>query len=294
MVLACIDIGSNTTRLLVAEASGRELRELSSERVFTHIGRALRTGGEVSDEKVSETAKVVAAQTRSAAELGAEEVIAVATAAIRGASNREELAAAIEEAGGMPLWILSDEEEARLSFLGATRTLRPPPVGTIAVVDVGGGSTELAVGEPDGSVAWSTSFSIGSGLLTDVHLKSDPPSASELAAMGRDVEAKFAGLDPPPCESAVAVGGTATSLRRFVGGDLTPESLDSAVRSLGKSTVDELAERIGLHRERVRLLPAGILLLRGMAAALGRPLRIAQGGLREGAILELVEARERG
>jgi exopolyphosphatase/guanosine-5'-triphosphate,3'-diphosphate pyrophosphatase len=177
LICACIDIGSNTTRLLVADAGDGRLRELVAQRAFTRIGKSLLDGGLIPPEKIAETADVVRTQTSVAREVGAEHIVAVATAAIRNARNRDALVGAVAEAGGLELSILSGEEEARLSFVGATRTLLDAPDGTVAVIDVGGGSSEIAIGEPDGEMTWSESFRIGSGFLADAYLRSDPPRA---------------------------------------------------------------------------------------------------------------------
>jgi exopolyphosphatase/guanosine-5'-triphosphate,3'-diphosphate pyrophosphatase len=292
LICACIDIGSNTTRLLVADAGSGQLRELVNQRAFTRIGKSLRNGdGRIPAEKIEETAEVVRTQATVAREVGAERLVAVATAAIRQAANREELTEAVNAAGGMELSVLSGEEEARLAFVGATRTLLQQPEGTIAVVDVGGGSSEIAVGEPDGQMAWSASFRIGSGFLADAYLRSDPPSVEELESVRSHVAGAFEGLEPPPADSAVAVGGTATSLRRLVGAELAHDTLERGIRVLSTTPIDEVATRFELDAERVRLLPAGILVLEAMSDLLGLPLRIARGGLREGVLLELVEGR---
>jgi exopolyphosphatase/guanosine-5'-triphosphate,3'-diphosphate pyrophosphatase len=292
LICACIDIGSNTTRLLVADAGNGRLRELVAQRAFTRLGKTLLAGGAIPPEKIAETAEVVRTQSAVAREVGAEKVIAVATAAIRSAPNREELVAAVAHAGGMPLSVLTGEEEARLSFVGATRTLLEPAAGTIAVLDVGGGSSEIAVGEPDGRMAWSASFRIGSGFLADSYLHSDPPSVAELEKVRRHVAGTFEGLEPPPADSAVAVGGTATSLRRMVGAELAHETLERGIRVLSSTSIADIAGRFELDAERVRLLPAGILVLEAMSDLLGLPVRIARGGLREGALLELVAGRQ--
>jgi exopolyphosphatase/guanosine-5'-triphosphate,3'-diphosphate pyrophosphatase len=291
LICACIDIGSNTTRLLVADAGEGRLRELVTQRAFTRIGKSLQDGSVIPPEKIAETAEVVRTQTSVAREVGAEHIVAVATAAIRNARNRDELVGAVEDAGGVELSVLSGEEEARLSFVGATRTLLEAADGTVAVVDVGGGSSEIAIGEPDGAMAWSESFRIGSGFLADAYLRSDPPSVDELEKMRRHVEGTFEGLEPPPATSAVAVGGTATSLRRLVGAELEHETLERGIRVLSSTPIAEVAERFELDPERVRLLPAGILILEAMSDVLRLPLRIARGGLREGILLELVEGR---
>ena len=170
---------------------------------------------------------------------------------------------------------------------------RQPPAGTIAVLDVGGGSTEIAVGEADGAVEWSASFRIGSGFLADSYLRSDPPSVAELDAVRSHVEGAFEGLEPPPAQSAVAVGGTATSLRRLVGAELAHETLERGVRVLSQT-----ADRRG-GRAASSSTPSGCSCCRPASSCSRRcrtawrcPLRIARGGLREGVLLELVaEAR---
>jgi exopolyphosphatase / guanosine-5'-triphosphate,3'-diphosphate pyrophosphatase len=292
LIAACIDIGSNTTRLLVADAADGMLRELVAQRAFTRIGKSLGNGTAIPAEKIAETADVVRTQAAVARQVGAEELVAVATAAIRNASNRDELVSAVTEAGGTELSVLSGEEEARLSFVGATRTLLERPSGTVAVIDVGGGSSEIAIGEPDGAMTWSESFRIGSGFLADAYLRSDPPSVDELEKVRRHVAGTFEGLEPPPAHTAVAVGGTATSLRRLVGAELEHETLERGIRVLSTTPIGDIAERFELDPERVRLLPAGILILEAISDLLRLPLRIARGGLREGILLELVEGRK--
>jgi exopolyphosphatase / guanosine-5'-triphosphate,3'-diphosphate pyrophosphatase len=283
---ACIDIGSNTTRLLVAEAREGALRELLSQRAFTRIGKSLGRDRVIPADKIAETAGVVASQARMAREAGATRIDAVATAAIRKASNRDELAAAIEREAGAVLRVLSEEDEARLSFVGATRSLAIPPGGTVAVVDVGGGSTEVAVGTVGGGVTWWASLPIGSGLLSDGYLRSDPPGADELEHARLHAEGAFEGLEPPESSQAIAVGGSATSLRRLVGAELRHDALERSIRILASTPCAEVAQRFDLDPERVRLLPGGILIFDALSQRLGRSLQIAAGGLREGVILE--------
>jgi exopolyphosphatase/guanosine-5'-triphosphate,3'-diphosphate pyrophosphatase len=276
--------------LLVADTGNGQLRELVTQRAFTRIGKSVDAGGSIPAAKIAETAEVVGKQLNVAHEVGAEQVVTVATAAIRNAPNRDELLAAVERAG-TPMQVLSGEEEARLCFVGATRTLLQPAEGTIAVVDVGGGSSEIAIGEATGAMTWAESFRIGSGFLADAYLRSDPPSVDELEKVRRHVAGTFEGLAPPPADSAVAVGGTATSLRRLLGAELAHETLERGIRVLCTTPIAEVAARFELDVERIRLLPAGILVLEAISDLLGLPLRIARGGLREGVLLELVEGR---
>jgi exopolyphosphatase/guanosine-5'-triphosphate,3'-diphosphate pyrophosphatase len=155
------------------------------------------------------------------------------------------------------------------------------------VVDVGGGSTEIAIGSIEGGVVWSQSFRVGSGFLADSYLVSDPPSAHELQAARAHATGVFEGLRTPPVARAVASGGSATSLRRMAGAELSHDALERAIRLLASAPAAELAERFELDPERVRLLPAGVLILEAVGDALGLSLKIGNGGIREGVVLEL-------
>jgi len=290
LLCACIDIGSNTTRVLVAEASDGRLTEVLQRRAFTRIGKELRAEGEIAPAKLDEVVAVVAEQVKLAGSFGVSRLRVVGTAAIRSADNREELCTLIRERAGVEVEILDGHEEARLAFLGATRTLGHPIEGRVGVADVGGGSSELAVGTVDGGVEWSASFRIGSGYLADAYLRSDPPSVRELRAVSEHAEGVFEGVDLPRPACAVAVGGSAASLRRLVGAVLEPDTLQRAVSVLSSDPCDAVARRFDLDPERVRLLPAGILILAAVSRCLGQPLQIGRGGLREGVCLELAGA----
>ena len=294
MAYACIDIGSNTTRLLVADVDDGRLRELMTQRVYTRIGKSLAKGGRIRKKKIDEIADVVETQARHAREYGSERIEVVATAAIREAPNRDDLAAAVADSSSLPVRILSGAEEARLSFVGATKTLGAPVEGGVAVVDVGGGSTEIALGTVAGGASWSETFRVGSGFLTDSYMRSDPPGAGELHAVRQHVLGVFEGLELPSeltLERAVAVGGSATSLRRVIGAELEHETIERAIRILCTTEIGEIAQRFELDPQRVRLLPAGMLILEAVSDTLGLPLTIGNGGLREGVILELVAER---
>jgi exopolyphosphatase / guanosine-5'-triphosphate,3'-diphosphate pyrophosphatase len=279
---ACIDIGSNTTRLLVAEPSGGSLREIRSERTFTR----LVCGEPIPPDKIVLVAATVAAHVVAAHACGAQRIRAVATAAIRDAPNGHELCAAVTREAGVEVTVLTVDDEARLAFEGATRSIVEAPGGPLAVVDVGGGSSEIVVGTIAGGVAWSASLPVGSGLLADRHLVSDPPSSAELDAVRGEVAALLAGLKPPPVGVAYAVGGGATSLRRLLGVQLSHETLGRGLALLTAAPSAVLAHRFDLHPERVRIMPAGLALLDEAARRLGVPLELAGGGLREGVILD--------
>jgi len=291
---AAIDIGSNTTRVLVAEPVEGQLKKAMEQRAYTRINKAVDADGEIPEAKVAEVCEVVATQVKLARELGAEEIRAVATAAVREAANGAATAAAIGDAAGVEVEILSDEEEGRLSFIGATKTLGHPVDGRVGVVDVGGGSTELVLGSVPGGAEQVLSWKVGSGALADELIASDPPSAAEIRKVRDRIDDIFAGVEIEPPAQAVAVGGSATSLRRLVGAVLEYETLERGIRVLCGDPAADVARRFELDPERVRILTTGVLLLEKLSDLLGQPLRIGKGGLREGVILDMLNGSVEG
>lgn len=291
---AAIDIGSNTTRVLVAEPGEGQLRKVLEQRAYTRLGKARGGDRSISREKIEEVSEVVATQVRLARESGAEEIRAVATAAVREASNCEEVAATVGEAAGIPVEVLSEQEEGRLSFIGATKTLGHPVEGTVGVVDVGGGSSEIILGTVREGAELVRSWPVGSGALAEELISSDPPSAAEIRKTRDRIDDIFDGVEIERPAQAVAVGGSATSLRRLVGAVLEYETLERGIRVLSSDPAAEVARRFELDPRRVRILPTGVLLLEKLSELLGQPLQIGKGGLREGIILDLLNGSTSG
>jgi exopolyphosphatase/guanosine-5'-triphosphate,3'-diphosphate pyrophosphatase len=288
VLCAAVDIGSNTTRVLVAEPQEGQLRKVMEQRAYTRIDKAAKRKNKITAEKIAELTDVVTTQVRLAEELGAEAIRIVATAAIREAKNGEQVAKEIAEAAGAPVEILSEQEEGRLAFLGATKTLGHPVAGEVGVVDVGGGSSEIIIGTVAEGVRAVRSFKIGSGAIAEEFLGNDPPSASEIRAVRDYIGEFFNGIEVEQPDQAVAVGGSATSLRTLVGAVLEYETLERAVRVLASDPIADVAKRFELDPRRVRILPAGVLILEKLSELLGQPLQIGKGGLREGVILDLL------
>jgi exopolyphosphatase / guanosine-5'-triphosphate,3'-diphosphate pyrophosphatase len=286
MRCACIDIGTNTTRLLVAEAAPGGLREVVSVRRFLSLAGG--ADGAIGAEAAARVSDVVAEHVRRAREHGAQAIRVVATAAVRDAPNGRALCGAVRRTAGLEVEVLSGEEEAALAFAGATGTLGAgAPDGLLGVVDIGGGSSELVTGTVAGGVTWWASLALGSGLLAGRHLRSDPPAPAELEAVRAEVAAALAAVDPPRPRAALVVGGSATALVRAAGGELSPQVIDRALALLAREPSAEAARRLGVPVERARLLSAGLLLLVGAWKAFGGvPLRLAGGGLREGVVLQ--------
>ena len=294
MLCAAVDIGSNTTRVLVAEPQEGQLRKVMEQRAYTRFDKDSKRKGRITDAKIAEIAEVVTTQVRLAEELGAEAIRIVATAAVRESKNAPEAANRIAEAAGLEVEILSEQEEGRLAFIGATKTLGHPVEGDIGVVDVGGGSSEIILGTVTGGVREVRSFKIGSGAVAEEFLTNDPPSAAEIRSLRNYIDDFFADVEVDEPAQAVAVGGSATSLRTLVGAVLEYETLERAVRVLTGDPIAAVAKRFELDPRRVRILPAGVLLLEKLSDLLGQPLQIGKGGLREGVILDLLNGAANG
>jgi len=294
MLCAAIDIGSNTTRVLVAEPVDGQLKKVMEQRAYTRINRSLGDDGVIPPAKTAEVAEIVSTQVRLANELGAEALRIVATAAIREAANGADVAGTIGEQAGVEVEILDEQEEGRLSFIGATKGLGHPVEGRIGVVDVGGGSTELILGTAAGGGEDVRSWPVGSGALADELIDSDPPSPAAIRRIRDRIDDIFEGVEVERPDQAVAVGGSATSLRRLVGSVLEYETLERGVRVLTSDPAVEVAKRFELDPVRVRILPTGVLLLEKLSDLLGQPLQIGKGGLREGVILDLLNGNADG
>jgi exopolyphosphatase / guanosine-5'-triphosphate,3'-diphosphate pyrophosphatase len=288
--VAIVDVGANTLRLLVATRSrdGR-VDALREERRQLGLGEEIvRTGGTIGPDKLEEAAAVAGTHVRQAHKLGAEAVDLLVTSPGRQAVNGGELVRALEATTGIRARILRSEEEGALAWRGAVCQAAQLPE-TVAVCDVGGGSTQLVVGSLGGGPAWTRSIDLGSLRLTRRTFESDPPAEAELARARDQVAAAFAELAPPLPLAALATGGSARSLRRVVGAELRERELEAAMRKLAKRPVRQISRDFGVDRPRARTLLAGTLLLAAVQRLLGVPLAVAQGGLREGAALELLD-----
>ncbi len=284
---ACIDIGSNTTRLLVADCEGAELVECRQERAFTLIGRSIDSDGAIPAAKLGEVLEAVAAQHAIALEFGATDIRCVATAGIRRAANGEALVRLIHKAcDGLELEILTAAEEARLAFIGAAWGVGAGSGERLGVVDAGGGSSELVVGESPAHVHWWVSLPLGSSDITHRWLASDPPTIKETEEAIVRTRAVFTEVQPPPdVHRLVAVGGSATSVRLLAGPTLDVEVLDHLIGAAQRFSSVDFARRFGIDVQRARLLAGGLVILRAISERFGAPLEVGRGGLREGLLL---------
>ena len=279
-----VDVGANTLRLLVAAREDGRIVALREQRVQLGLGEEIERFGVIGEEKLAEAAAVARAHVRRARKLGCERVDVLVTSPGRQARNGDELVSRLGEATGVATRVLRSEEEGELAWYGAVAAAVAPP-DSIAVCDVGGGSTQLVVGTISGGPAWAHSTDLGSLRLTRRALGMVPPDQSDLDAARTQVEEAFTGLAPPLALTAIATGGTARALRRVVGTTLEPETLANAARKLAKHSDRAIAGEYGVDPARARTLLAGTLILMEVQRRLGIRLEIGRGGIREGAAL---------
>jgi exopolyphosphatase / guanosine-5'-triphosphate,3'-diphosphate pyrophosphatase len=284
-----VDVGANTVRLLVAARDGERLVSVREERVQLGLGEQIEQTGQISEEKLDETAATAATRVRRARKLGCAAVEVLVTSPGRQAENGQELVARLREATSAPTRVLSAEEEGALAWRGAVSAGRDLPA-SVAVCDVGGGSAQIAVGTLTDGPAWTRSVDIGSLRLTRRAIREDPPSDGDIKRAQQEIERSFDDVAPPLPLAALAVGGTARALRRVAGERLTADAIEGAIADLGTLPSRQIAKRYKLDRQRARTITAGGLILAEIQRRLTVPLEVGRGGIREGAALQLLEA----
>lgn len=276
MRIGVIDVGSNTTRLLVTDAG---LNPLETQKVRLALGEEIERCGAVSTVHVAAAAKAVRDMASEARRKRVASLDVFLTAPGRQATNSAELVTALSRAAGVKARVLTKDEEGTLAYRGAILTAGVTLPTRVAVCDIGGASTEIAVGEPGGDPDWVESVDLGSVRLT-----------ARSGNMRSEAEDAFAHLEPPAAEAALVVGGSARAARRLVGAELGETELTEALEIVETTSPREVARRFGVDRARAEILPAGVILLAEVQRRLGVTLHVCSGGIREGAVLASLEA----
>ena len=267
--VAVVDLGTNSTRLLVADATDGEVQELDRRLAITRLGEGVDERRRLLPVAIARVRNTLVEYRRAIEEAGTERTLAIATSAVRDAENGEAFLGEIEWSYGFATRLLSGDDEALLTFRGAT-TGRAVDAGTL-LVDVGGGSTVLVVGGPDG-VDFHSSLDLGCVRLTERYLCGDPPALDEIAACRRHVRETLARL---PAElrpsSALGVAGTVTTLAtvdlgladedpdRVDGHRLRATSVEETLARLAPLRVEEIARIVGINPERAPVILAGVI-----------------------------------
>jgi len=299
MTLATIDIGTNTTLLLVASANGRAATVLEERAEITRLGRGIGKNGALDPDAISRTLAVLREFAAAAARHGAR-IAAVGTEALRRAPNATAFLGPAAEILGTPVEVIDGEREAALTFHAVVASFPDLQAGSLAVIDIGGGSTEivLAVG---GEVRFRTSLPLGSVRLTEAFIHQDPPTTAERAAIVDAIDSAIRGVPfPPEPPALVGVAGTVTSLAamamalasydpaRVHGYRLSRPDLGRQIERLGTATQAERERMVGLDPRRADVILAGALILDRIAAAAGvADVRVSDRGIRWGLFHEL-------
>jgi len=270
--IAVIDVGTNSARLLVAEVEGRRVEPVERRSTVTRLGRGVDLSGRLSAEAIEDACAAIGEYIGVIEELGAERVDAIATSAVRDAENGSAFIAELRERFALSARVLDGEEEARSTYLGASSE-QLPTVPTL-VIDIGGGSTELIVGEGE-EIAFHASLQAGVVRHTERHIGSDPPTAIELESLAADVRGLIQAAVPTGLAAAdgIAVAGTPTSLaaielelepfdpNRVHGHRLLLPSIQRMLSQLASAPLSKRVEIPGLHADRAPTIVSGVVIL---------------------------------
>ena len=277
MRTAIVDIGSNTTRLYIAEVeNGRITEELERRTKVTRLGAGVDKDGRLSEEAMQRVYDTLDGYEQLIDRRGVQRADAVLTSATRDAANGKEFANTVRDRYGLEPHVLKGEQEARLSFLGATSDRDPDSAMPTLVIDIGGGSTELIIGRGR-EAEFFVSTQAGVVRQTERHIHSDPPASEDLEATARDVRGILQAAVPEErrraVEHAIAVAGTATSLAAIAqdldpydptkvhGYALTATERDALKGRLASMTLDERRQVKGLDPARAPSIVAGAVIL---------------------------------
>ena len=296
-------MGTNSTRLLVAEVVDGRVREIERQSTVTRLGRGVDTSGQLAAEAIEDVCEAVAGYVEIYERHGVDRVRAIATSAVRDARNGDMFRAELRERFALDTRILDGAEEARLTYLGACAE-RPPTPKTL-VIDIGGGSTELVIG--DGPyVGFYASLQVGTVRHTERHITHDPAEASELEALAGDVQVlidrSLEGAALAQANLGIGVAGTPTSLAAIEqeldpydpelvhGYVLSLESIQRLYSRLASMTLEQRLQVVGLHKGRAPTIVAGVVILIQVMRAFGlTEIEVSEHDILWGAALEAAD-----
>jgi exopolyphosphatase/pppGpp-phosphohydrolase len=285
---AAVDLGSNSVHLLVAVIAGHRLRPLVDESVFLGLGATVDARADLGPDARDELTRVLDRYATTAADLGASTTTFIGTEPLRRAADGALIVDAIDEVTGVPLHVLTHEEEAYLTMIGVTGGV--PVLHETLVVDIGGGSSEFCAVGPGGSPR-AAGLRIGSNRLTTRFVTSDPVSPQAVEAMREAADDILRGaLESTPAE-VIVVGGTATNLLKVTPGGaadprLSRDRLAMALDTMLAEPASAMTERFGINPKRGPILPAGAVIVEALMRRYDvDEVRVSEASLREGAIL---------
>jgi len=292
VVVAAIDVGSNSAHLLVARV-GRDVVPLHDESVLLGLGAAVDALSVVPTAIAEALLSPLSAYASVARSLGAREIVVLGTEPFRRTADASRIVASVGEVVGVPMHVLGHDEEGLLTLIGATggRAL----TADIVVVDVGGGSSEIVVAGPRRPPVTS-GLPTGSARASARHVEHDPPTVDEVEAIRVEARRVMEAAPDAMPDEIVIVGGTASNLVKVdptgqVGGPLTRDRLDRILASLLALPAEAIAERHAIHVPRARILVAGAVLVEAILDRYGlETARATDAGIRDGAVIALARS----
>jgi exopolyphosphatase / guanosine-5'-triphosphate,3'-diphosphate pyrophosphatase len=285
-----IDVGSNTIHLLVGEVENGEVLPVTAEKVSARLGAGVEKIGKLEEERLALAVEVIRLFVRISSLNGVPEPVILATSAVRDAENGSELEEKVIRSTGLRMRLISGKEEATLGFRGAISTIGASWEGSVLVVDLGGGSAQLIVGEASSGPCMHVSLPLGTNRTTERFVAKDPPKKKELQALDEHVKDLMPRWELSARMAVVAVGGSARAVLKITQDRLTVERLRRLAVEITEYRSAVLARQYGLAPERARVLPAAVTTLGTILDHFGtRELTVARGGIREGAILSLAD-----
>lgn len=272
---------------------GHRLDPLADESVLLGLGDTVETHGTIPEPHRAELVAALAGYAARARELGARDIAFVGTQPLRRAADARAVVMAVEDSTGVPLHVLDHEEEGLLNLLGATAGR--PITAPLAVVDIGGGSSEIVLVEP-GVHARATGLALGGAALTRLLVEHDPPAPGEVDALRRAARTAASAAPAGRPVEMLVVGGTSSNLVKVIPAAtrdrvLTRRRLAGAGRTLRGTSALDVAGRFGITEKRARMLPAGAAILDGLLERYGLVQAVAvEEGIREGVVLALARA----
>ncbi|MGV1035970.1 MAG: exopolyphosphatase [Candidatus Nanopelagicales bacterium] len=307
--VAAIDCGTNSIRLLVADIdlAGPSLTDVVRTMEIVRLGEGVDRTGAFSDGALERTFAACDQYARQIAEVGAQRIRFVATSATRDAANRQVFFDGVRERLGIEPEVISGETEARLSFIGSTRSLGSRiTTEPVLVVDIGGGSTEFVLGRVSGEVLAARSVDVGCVRMTERRLHSDPPTSDEIDAATADIDAAIARagevVDLSAARTLVGLAGSVTTLSAIAmdldqydadathGSWLSRDDVDALTVQLLGQTHEQRAAVPVMHPGRVDVIGGGALVLDRILAATGLPaVLVSEHDILDGIAWSLVE-----
>lgn len=288
-----IDVGSNTIHLLVGEVEDGGVLPVTGEKVSARLGAGVDKSSSIVEERLALAEEAIRLFARISALNGVSEPAILATSAVRDAANGQELIERVAGATGLEMRLISGDEEADLGFRGAVSAVGKTWEGAALVVDLGGGSAQLIVGEASNGPLMQISLPLGSNRTTEKFVENDPAKKKELKALDKHVKEMMPGWGLSPGVPVVAVGGSARAMLKITQDLLTVDRLRQLASEITDRPSSVLAREYGLAPERARVLPAAITTFAAILEHFDREdLTVARGGLREGTILTLAREKD--